>query len=187
VLATNGKAYTLEASKLPGGRGHGEPIRLMADIDEGADIAFVWAHKPGAKALLAASDGRGFIVGEDEMLSSTRKGKAVLVVDAPAVAKVVAPAQGDSIAVIGENRKLLIFPAAQLPEMARGKGVRLQRYKDGALSDAKTFNLADGLTWRDTSQRVWTVSASDLADWIGTRAEAGRLPPKGFPKNNRFG
>jgi topoisomerase-4 subunit A len=185
VLATNGKAYTLEASKLPGGRGHGEPIRLMADIDEGADIAFVWAHKPGAKALLAASDGRGFIVGEDEMLSSTRKGKAVLVVDAPAVAKVVA--QGDSIAVIGENRKLLIVPAAQLPEMARGKGVRLQRYKDGALSDAKTFNLADGLTWRDTSQRVWTVSASDLADWIGTRAEAGRLPPKGFPKNNRFG
>jgi topoisomerase-4 subunit A len=187
VLATNGKAYTLEASKLPGGRGHGEPVRLMADIDDGADIAAVWPYRPGGKMLVAASDGRGFIVAQDEMLSSTRKGKAVLVVDAPAVACVVAPAEGDHIATIGENRKLLIFPADQVPEMTRGKGVRLQRYKDGSLADAKTFKLAEGLTWRDTSQRVWTVAATDLKDWIGNRAEAGRLPPKGFPKNNRFG
>jgi topoisomerase-4 subunit A len=187
VLASNGKAFTLEASKLPGGRGQGEPIRLMAEIDEGADIAVVWPFKPGAKMLIAASDGRGFVVAQDEMLSATRKGRAVLVVDPPAIANLLTPAEGDHVAVIGENRKLLVFPLAQTPEMARGKGVRLQRYKDGGLADARVFALKDGLTWRDSSQRLWTVGAADLKEWIGNRAEAGRLPPKGFPKNNRFG
>jgi topoisomerase-4 subunit A len=187
VLATNGKAYTLEAAKLPGGRGQGEPIRLMADIDEGADVAAVWPHRPGAKMLVASSDGRGFIVAQDEMLSSTRKGRALLNVDAPAVANVATSAEGDHVAVIGENRKLLVFPLNQTPEMARGKGVRLQRYKDGGLADARVFTLKEGLTWRDSSQRNWTVAAAELKEWIGNRAEAGRLPPKGFPKNNRFG
>jgi topoisomerase IV subunit A len=187
VVATNGKAFTLDASKLPGGRGHGEPIRLMADIDEGADIAVVTAYRPGAKVLIAATDGRGFVVGHDDMLSSTRKGRAVLVVDTPAEATVVTPADGDHIAVVGENRKMLIFPLDQTPEMARGKGVRLQRYKDGGLSDARVFTLKEGLTWRDSSQRLWTVPAAELKDWIGNRAEAGRLPPKGFPKTNKFG
>jgi topoisomerase IV subunit A len=187
VVATNGKVFTLDASKLPGGRGHGEPIRLMADIDEGADIATVLLYRPGAKAIIAATDGRGFVVGHDDMLSSTRKGRAVLIVDTPAEAKVVAPAEGDHIAVIGDNRKMLIFPIDQAPEMARGKGVRLQRYKDGGLSDARVFTMKEGLTWRDSSQRLWTVEAKELKDWIGNRAEAGRLPPKGFPRNNKFG
>ena len=136
--------------------------------------------------LVASSDGRGFVVAQDEMLSSTRKGRALLNVDTPAEACVATPAEGDHVAVIGENRKLLVFPLAQVPEMARGKGVRLQRYKDGGLADARVFALKEGLTWRDTSQRLWTVAAGDLKDWIGNRAEAGRLPPKGFPKNNRF-
>jgi len=187
VLAGNGKAFTLEAAKLPGGRGQGEPIRLMADLDEGADITAVWPYKVGAKMLLASSDGRGFVVAQDEMLSSTRKGRAVLNVDAPAAASLATPADGDHVAVIGDNRKLLIFPLAQAPEMARGKGVRLQRYKDGGLADARVFALKEGLTWRDSSQRLWTVAAADLKEWIGNRAEAGRLPPKGFPRNNRFG
>jgi topoisomerase IV subunit A len=187
VVATNGKAFTLEAAKLPGGRGHGEPIRLLADIEEGADIAAVFAFEAGAKALIATTDGRGFIVGHDDMLSATRKGKAVLIVDAPAETAVVTPAAGDHIATIGENRKMLIFPRGQAPEMARGKGVRLQRYRDGGLSDARVFILGEGLTWRDSSQRLWTVAASELKDWIGNRAEAGRLPPKGFPKSNKFG
>jgi topoisomerase-4 subunit A len=186
VLAGDGKVFTLEAAKLPGGRGAGEPIRLMADLDEGADIVAVWPYAPGEKMLVATSDGRGFVVGQDEMLSSTRKGRALVNVDAPAQARLAIPAAGDHVAVIGENRKMLVFPLAQVPEMARGKGVRLQRYKDGGLSDARVFALAQGMTWRDSAGRTFTIGRADLKDWIGARAEAGRLPPKGFPKNNRF-
>ena len=186
VLASDGKVFTLDAAKLPGGRGQGEPIRLMADIDESASIVAVWAYGPSAKRLIAASDGAGFIVGDDELLSSTRKGRAVLNVTAPTTAALIIPALGDHVAVIGQNRKLLVFPLAQLNEMARGKGTRLQRYKDGGVSDAKVFTIADGLTWRDSAGRTFTVSKPDLNEWIGNRAEAGRLPPKGFPKNNRF-
>jgi topoisomerase-4 subunit A len=187
VLATNGKVYTLEASKLPGGRGFGDPIRLMADFDDGADVVAAFVYKAGAKILLVASDGRGFVAATDDLVATTRKGRNVLGVDAPAKALVAAEASGDHVAIVGENRKLLVFPISQLPEMTRGKGVRLQRYKDGGVSDAKVFNLADGLTWKDNSDRTWTVSATDLAEWIANRAEAGRLPPKGFPKTNKFG
>ncbi len=186
VLASDGKVFTLDAAKLPGGRGQGEPIRLMADIDESASIVAVWAYGPSAKRLIAASDGNGFIVGDDELLSSTRKGRAVINVTAPATAALIAPAAGDHVAVIGQNRKLIVFPLAQLNEMVRGKGTRLQRYKDGGLSDAKVFAIADGLTWRDSAGRTFTVSRPELNEWVGNRAEAGRLPPKGFPKNNRF-
>ena len=186
VLASDGKIFTLEASKLPGGRGAGEPVRLMADLDEGADIVAVWPYAAGEKMLVATSDARGFVVGQDEMLSSTRKGRAVLNVDAPAKARLAIPAAGDHVATIGENRKMLVFPLSQVPEMARGKGVRLQRYKDGDLSDARVFTLADGMTWRDSAGRTFTLAKADLKEWIGMRAEAGRLPPKGFPKNNRF-
>jgi topoisomerase-4 subunit A len=187
VLTTNGKVFTLDASKLPGGRGFGDPIRLMADIDPGAEVVSAFAYKPGAKLLLVASDGRGFVAGTDDLVATTRKGRNVLGVDAGARAIVAADASGDHVAIVGENRKLLVFPLAQVPEMSRGKGVRLQRYKDGGVSDAKVFTLAAGLTWKDTSGRTWTVSGADLADWIGSRAEAGRLPPKGFPKTNTFG
>lgn len=187
ALASNGKAYTLDASKLPGGRGHGEPVRLYADIDEGADLVRVMPHSGGAALLLVADDGRGFVVAQDDLLSSTKKGRAVLSVDPPAKLKVAAEAEGDHVAVIGENRKLLVFPLEEAPRMARGKGVRMQRYKDGGVSDAKVFALADGLTWTDSAGRVFTVAAAELSEWMGHRAEAGRLPPRGFPKNNRFG
>ena len=186
VLATNGKAFTLEASKLPGGRGFGEPLRLMAEIDEGADVALVFAYKPGAKRLVVSTQGRGFIVGEDEMIAGTRKGRAVLNVDADSELKLAVPVVGDHVAIIGENRKLLVYPLNQTPEMPRGKGVRLQRYVDGGASDAKTFALKEGLTWLDPAGRTFTVHHADLRDWIGNRADAGRLPPKGFPKSNRF-
>ena len=186
VLASDGKVFTLDAAKLPGGRGQGEPIRLMADIDESAAIVAVWAHAEGMKRLIAASDGNGFIVGDDDLLSSTRKGRAVINVATPATTALIVAAAGDYVAVIGLNRKLIVFPRAQLNEMVRGKGTRLQRYKDGGISDAKVFAIADGLTWRDSAGRTFTVSKPELNVWIGDRAEAGRLPPKGFPKNNRF-
>ena len=187
AFATNGKVYTLDAGKLPGGRGHGEPVRLFADIDEGETLAHVMPHTAGAHLLLIADDGRGFIAAQDDLLSSTRKGRAALSVDAPAKLRVVADAtSGDHIAIIGENRKLLVFPLEEAPRMARGKGVRMQRYKDGGVADAKVFALKEGLTWTDTSGRVFTVSKTELAEWIGHRAEAGRLPPRGFPRNNRF-
>jgi topoisomerase-4 subunit A len=158
----------------------------MADIDENAEIVAIWPYVAGEKMLLAASDGRGFVVAQDEMISSTRKGRAVLNVDAPALACVVTSATGDHVATIGENRKMLVFPLAQVPEMARGKGVRLQRFKDGGLADARVFALFEGLTWRDSAGRTFTVGRADLKEWIGNRAEAGRLPPKGFPRSNRF-
>ena len=186
MMMTDGKVFTLDASKLPGGRGFGDPIRLMVDLDEGADIIKVWPHKPGSKLLVSSSIGRGFVIGSDEMIANTRKGRQVLNVDAGEVTKLVVPVEGDHVATIGENRKLLVFPVAQIPEMGRGKGVRLQKYKDGGIVDAKTFTLADGLTWLDTSSRTWTVTEADLREWIGNRAEAGRLPPKGFPKSSRF-
>ena len=186
VLATNGKIFTLEAAKLPGGRSQGEPIRLMADLDEDSEISVVLPYRQGQKMLVASSDARGFIVPQDDMIANTRKGKALLSVDAPATALFMQPASGDHIATIGENRKLLVFPLSQMPEMSRGKGVRLQKYKDGSLSDIKTFDIKDGLRWLDTSGRTWTVSSPDLNDWLGNRGESGRLPPKGFSKSNKF-
>jgi len=187
AFASNGKVFTLDAAKLPGGRGHGEPIRLLADIDEDASIIRVAPYTPGASLLLVGDDGRGFVVAEDDLIATTRKGRAVLNVDAPARLKIVAAAQGDHVAIIGENRKLLVFPASEAPRMARGKGVRMQRYKDGGVSDAKVFALGEGLSWTDSSGRVFNIAGAELEEWIGHRAEAGRLPPRGFPKNNRFG
>ncbi|MGQ0676744.1 MAG: DNA topoisomerase IV subunit A [Rhodospirillales bacterium] len=184
VFATNGRFYTLGVDKLPGGRGHGEPLRLMVDLANDQDIAAVLAHKPGRKLLVAASDGRGFVAPEDDVLAQTRAGKQVLNVKPPVVARACAPAEGDTVAVIGENRKLLLFALSQLPEMSRGRGVRLQKYKDGGLSDAKVFALNEGLNWKlGDKVRVET----DLKFWIGERAQAGRLPPSGFPKTGKFG
>ncbi len=186
VLAGDGRIFTIEASKLPGGRGQGEPLRLMADIGEGEEIVAVFPYVAGEKMLVAASDGRGFIAPCDEMVGGTRKGKMLLNVDA-AKAALIVPAAGDHVAVIGQNRKLLIFPREQVPEMGRGKGVRLQKYRDGGISDARVFGKADGLTWQDSAGRTFTLAFRELSDWVGNRADAGRLPPKGFPKNNKFG
>lgn len=187
VLASNGKVFTLEAAKLPGGRGFGDPIRLMIELEETAEIVSAFPYRPGLKLLMVTSDGRGFVAPTDDVVANTRKGRQVLNVDAPVAALLAAPADGDHVAIIGENRKLNCFPISEVAEMGRGKGVRLQRYKDGGVSDAKTFKLADGLTWLDTSGRTWTVAQSELMEWLGHRGESGRLPPKGFPKNNKFG
>jgi topoisomerase-4 subunit A len=185
LFATNGKFYSLGADKLPGGRGHGEPVRLMIELEENHDIVEMFVHQPGRKLLVASSAGYGFIVSEDDIVAMTRKGKQVLNVSEPDEALVCAPGDGDMVAVIGENRKMLCFPLKELNEMSRGRGVRLQRYKDGGMADAKTYAKAEGLTWIDSSDRTWTVT--ELRDWTGSRAQAGRLPPKGFPKANQFG
>lgn len=184
IIASNGRFYTLEASKLPGGRGQGEPLRLMIDLEPEADIVRACVHQAGQKLLVVSREGRGFVVSADECLATTRKGKQVLTLDASDRVMTVTPAEGDTVAVIGDNRKLLLFPLSQVPEMTRGRGVRLQRYREGGVSDVKVFTLSDGLTWRDTSDRVWTVT--DLMEWQGERGASGRLPPKGFPRSNRF-
>jgi topoisomerase-4 subunit A len=187
VFATNGRFYTIEAAKLPGGRGHGEPIRLFSDLEQEADIVSVFRYQGGRKLIVASRQGRGFVAPEDECLANTRKGKQVLNIKPPDQARAVAPVEGDLVAAIGENRKMLIFPIEQVPEMTRGRGVRLQRYKDGGLSDIKTFEVEKGLSWADPAGRVFTQSLKELADWRGNRADAGRLAPKGFPKSNTFG
>ncbi|MGE3873491.1 MAG: DNA topoisomerase IV subunit A [Parvibaculaceae bacterium] len=187
LFASSGKFFTLDAAKLPGGRGHGEPVRLMADLEATDQIVALFVHRPERKLLVAATDGSGFIVPEDECLANTRKGKQVMNVKVPVEAQVctVLSDAADHIATIGENRKLLIFKRSEVPEMTRGKGVRLQRYKDGGLSDAVGFKLKEGLTWVDASGRSFNVA--DLREWVGERAQAGRLPPKGFPRSNKFG
>jgi topoisomerase IV subunit A len=187
LFASTGRFFTLEASRLPGGRGHGEPLRLMADLEVSEHIAALFVHRPERKLLVASTAGDGFIVSEAECVATTRKGKQVLNVRPPAegIRCVVVDETATHLATIGDNRKLLIFPLKDVPEMTHGKGVRLQKYKEGGLSDARAFNLKEGLSWTDSSGRSFTVT--DLKDWIGERAQAGRLPPKGFPKSNRFG
>jgi topoisomerase IV subunit A len=186
VFATNGRFYTLDAAKLPGGRGHGEPIRLFADLEQEAAVVAVFRHQGGRKFLVASTDGRGFVVPEDECLANTRKGKQVLNVTLPDEARAIAVVEGELVAAIGENRKMLVFPLEQVPEMTRGRGVRLQRYKDGGLSDVKAFKVEEGLSWTDTAGRAFTLTLKELADWRGNRADAGRLAPKGFPRSNTF-
>ncbi|MES0402070.1 MAG: DNA topoisomerase IV subunit A [Hyphomicrobium sp.] len=187
AFATNGRVFTLEASQLPGGRGHGEPVRLMIDLEENHDVAELFTYKPGRKLLVASTGGYGFIVPEDEVVASTRKGRQVLNVSEPDEAKVCVPVDGDQVAIIGENRKLLVFALDQINEMSRGKGMILQRFKGGGLSDVRVFKKADGLTWLDSAGRTFTLTWRELRDWLGVRAQAGRLAPKGFPRSNKFG
>src|SRR6266851_1112409 len=187
AFASNGRFYTLDVARLPGGRGHGEPIRLFADLEQDAELVSVLRHQGGRKFLLASVQGRGFVVAEDECLANTRKGKQVLNVAPPDAARALAVVEGELVASIGGNRKMVIFPLDQVPEMARGRGVRLQRYKDGGLSDLKTFMAQQGLSWTDTAGRAFTLTLNELADWRGNRADAGRLAPKGFPRSNTFG
>ena len=184
ALASNGRFYTIQASSLPGGRGMGEPLRLMVDIPDEALIVNLITFRPGQKLLVASSTGDGFIVTHDDVVAQTKSGKQILNTKREAVAKVCHNICGDHVAVVGENRKVLIFPVSEIPEMVRGKGVRLQKYKDGGLSDITTFNLSEGLTWLDPAGR--TRSETNLEDWTGKRATAGRMAPRGFPKNNKF-
>jgi topoisomerase IV subunit A len=185
VFGTNGRFYTLGVDKLPGGRGHGEPIGLMIDLGNDQDLVAMFIHDPNRKLIVASHDGRGFIVPEGEIVAQTRTGRQVLNLAEGVEAAACAPVQGDTVAVVGENRKLLLFPVSELPEMTRGRGVILQRYKDGGLSDVKSFNYKDGLTWKQGDQRQKTETV--LSDWRGQRGQAGRLPPQGFARNNKFG
>jgi topoisomerase-4 subunit A len=184
AFASNGRFYTIGADRLPGGRGMGEPVRLMLDLPNEDDLVALFLHRPGGRLLIASSAGDGFIVAEDEVLAQTRAGRQVLNMKPGVKAVVCTPVTGDHVAVVGRNRKLLVFPLAELPEMSRGKGVRLQKYRDGGLSDAICFSIADGLSWRDPAGRTRTETA--LAEWQGRRASAGRMAPRGFPRDNRF-
>ncbi|RWE08352.1 MAG: DNA topoisomerase IV subunit A [Mesorhizobium sp.] len=187
VFTTGGKFYTIGADRLPGGRGHGEPIRIIVDMDNDQDIVTAFVHDPKRKLLLVSHDGNGFIVPEEEVVANTRKGKQVMNVKAPDEAQRCVPVAGDHLAIVGENRKMLVFPLAEIPEMGRGKGVRLQKYKDGGVLDLKTFTLAGGLSWQDSADRTFVKSREELIEWIGARASAGRMVPKGFPRAGKFG
>jgi topoisomerase IV subunit A len=184
LVAENGRFFTLLGANLPGGRGMGEPVRLMVDLANDTGITDLLVFRPGEKLLVASTAGDGFVVPSEELVAQTKAGKAVLTVRDGVKTAVCTPVRGDSIAVVGDNRKMLVFPLAELPEMARGKGVRLQKYKDGGLSDAITFTLAEGLSWKDPAGR--TRTETELAEWQGARASAGKMAPRGFPRDNRF-
>jgi topoisomerase-4 subunit A len=190
LLATaGGRFFTLAADKLPGGRGFGEPVRLMADIEgEGGDIVALFAAHPGMKRLVASTSGHGFIVTDADLVAETRKGKAVVNLKSGcrlAVVRAIA-AEDDYVAVVGDNRKLVVFPLADLPEMARGQGVMLQRYRDGGLSDARTLVLAQGLSWPMGGDSGRVRTEADLTLWRAARGAAGRMAPSGFPRDQRF-
>ena len=183
AFGTDGRFYTLDAGRLPGGRGYGEALRLMIDLPDGQDIVALFVHRPGGKLLVASQDGRGFVVAEDGVVAPRRAGKQVLNAgDGEAAA--CAPVRGDMVAVVGENRRLIVFPLSELPEMTRGRGVKLQSYRDGGLSDVTTFARDDGLPWR-TGAGVRREKVPP--EYLGKRAQAGRVAMRGFPRNNRFG
>ncbi|CUH64402.1 DNA topoisomerase 4 subunit A [Thalassovita gelatinovora] len=195
VFASNGRFYTMQASNLPGGRGMGEPLRLMVDLPNESEIIDLFIHKPGQKLLVASTEGNGFMVTEDEVLAQTRTGKQVLNVKDDVKAEIVRPIIGDHVAIVSKNGKLLVFPVAELPEMTRGKGVRLQKYNmargrqgtlelDGGLSDITTFDWETGLSWEMGGGK--TRHEPDLSDWLGKRAGAGKKAPYGFPRSYKF-
>ncbi|KUJ77442.1 DNA topoisomerase IV subunit A [Ruegeria profundi] len=195
VFASNGRFYTVSAANLPGGRGMGEPLRLMVDLPNEAQIIDILIHKPGRKLLVASGAGNGFIVPEDEVLAQTRNGKQVLNVKGDEAAMICKPVQGDHVAVVSQNGKFLVFPTEELPEMTRGKGVRLQKYNmargrqgtlelDGGLSDVTTFNWEDGLKWSMGGDK--TRHEADMSQWLAKRASVGKKPPYGFPRDYKF-
>ena len=183
MLGTNGRFYTIACDKLPGGRGFGDPVRLMIDLGNDDDIVALFVHDAARRILVASADGRGFVVPEQAVVAQTRGGKQTLNVGGGNKAAVCTPAEGDSVAVIGENRKMVIFPLADVPEMTRGRGITLQRYKDGGLSDVICFVKKEGLTWR-TGGKFRTET--DLVAWVNKRGNAGRLAPRGFAATNKL-
>jgi topoisomerase-4 subunit A len=187
LLASNGKVFTIEASKLPGGRGFGDPVRLMVDLDDGTEIVAALPYKPESKLLVAGSDGRGFIAPSDALVANTRKGKAILGLDEGTSATLLVPAEGDHIAVCSSDKLMLVFPASEVTELSRGKGVRLQRCRQSRLTDACVFTLADGLPWRDGSGQARLYQVAMLEKFMGHRSDAGALMTRSFPKFERFG
>jgi len=186
VFTTGGKFYTIGADRLPGGRGHGEPIRIIVDMDNDQDIVTAFVHEPQRKLLLVSHQANGFVVTEEDVVANTRKGKQVMNVRAPDEARYCVAVEGDHVAIIGQNRKMLVFPLTEIPEMTRGKGVRLQRYKDGGMLDIKMFALDAGLSWQDSAERTFVRTREELIEWLGARAAAGRMVPKGFPRTGKF-
>ena len=183
LFSSDGRCYTLRVDRLPGGRGHGEPVSLAIDLAKGSDIVALLRHRPGGSLVLATRAGRGFLAGEDDLLSQTRTGRQVVTVREGDRLQCVVAAEGDHLAVVGSNRKLLVFPLEELPRMGRGRGVMLQRYRDGHLGDVKVFRLQEGLSW-PTGSRTRTLT--DLTGWLGKRGQVGRMAPSGFPRGNRF-
>ncbi|AGF74599.1 DNA topoisomerase IV subunit A [Bartonella australis AUST/NH1] len=186
MVTTGGKFFIISANSLPGGRGQGEPIRILVDMDDEHDILTAFVHDAQEKLLLVSSCGNGFIVSVTGVTANTRKGKQVMKLGPLDEMKLCIPVKGDHVAVVGKNRKMLIFPVEQIPEMSRGKGVRLQRYKGSSVADAKTFNLSEGLSWQDAAERSFNRKADELVEWMGARAGVGRFVPKGFPKSGKF-
>ncbi|MGH1417614.1 MAG: DNA topoisomerase IV subunit A [Hyphomicrobiaceae bacterium] len=199
VFGSNGRFYTLDASSLPGGRGHGEPVRLMVDLAANHDTVEAFVHQPGRKLLVASTSGNGFVVDEDDVIASTRKGRQVLNVSEPDEAKLCIPAitaeqanvSDDSskycVGLVGDNRKLVVYGLDEINVMGRGKGMILQRFSSGGLADARVFVKREGLTWVDSAGRTFTLSMTELKNWKGARGQAGRTVPRGFPKSTRFG
>ena len=185
LLATNGRFYTLDGSKMPPGRGFGEPVRLMIDLDNDADIVTLFCYVENEKRLIASTAGHGYVLPVKDLISNRRAGIQTLSVSGRAEAKLCVPVNenDDHVAIIGDNRKMLVFERSELPEMGKGKGVILQKYKDGGLSDAKTFNMEEGFTYLKGNG---VHKVDDIRPWLGKRASAGRLPPNGFPRNNKF-
>ncbi|GAB3455169.1 DNA topoisomerase IV subunit A [Insolitispirillum peregrinum] len=185
IFGTNGRFYTILGDRIQRGRGFGEPVRLIVDLPNEAEIAALFVHQPNRKLLLASQDARGFIVAENDVIAQTRQGKQILTPADGAQAVFCLPIEPghDHVATVGDNRKLLVFALEEIPEMARGRGVILQKYSDGGLSDLKLFKGSDGLTFRRGEQ---TRTESDFSSWLGKRASVGKLPPQGFPRNNRF-
>jgi topoisomerase-4 subunit A len=188
IACDNGRFYTLGADKLPSARGFGEPLRSMIDIDPDAQIIALIAAKPAGQLLLVASNGRGFAAEASELLAETRKGRGVVATKEGVKLALVReiPADHDHVAVMGDNRKLVIFSLAELPVMTKGQGVALQRYRDGGLADAITLKLDDGLTWTMGGTTGRTRTEKDVRLWKVARGAAGRLPPTGFPRDNKF-
>jgi len=189
LVGSDGRIFTLGADKLPGGRGFGEPVRLMIDLADETDIVALLPYRSGGRLLLAATDGRGFVAAMDDILAETRKGRQVVNLRDKASLRIVRPIapEADSVAVIGDNRKLVVFALAELPVMGRGQGVQLQRYREGGLSDAITFTLAQGLSWAMGGDSGRIRTETDLLPWRAARGAAGRMPPQGFRRDNRFG
>jgi topoisomerase-4 subunit A len=188
IACDNGRFYTLGADKLPSARGFGEPLRTMLDIDTETQIMALLVYRPKAQLLLASDAGRGFVAEVDELLAETRKGRAVVSTKPGVRLSVVReiPAEHDHVAVVGDNRKLAVFSLGEMPVMAKGQGVTLQRYRDGGLADATTFRMADGLSWKMGGESGRVRTESDMRLWKVARGAAGRLPPNGFPRDNKF-
>ena len=183
LFATNGRFYTIQCDKISRGRGYGEPLRLFVDLPNDEEILSIFINVPNSKILVVSEDGRGFVVLEENVVAQTKNGKQILNLKKEIKAAVCTPAEGDHIALIGSNRKLIIFPISEIPELPRGRGVTLQRYREGKVSDAICFFKNEGLHWH-SGNRVH--NQTEILDWLGKRGNAGRIAPRGFPRNNRF-